>query len=229
MVKYKTLFFDLDHTLWDYDANSVEVLSEIYKQHVKNGSNNLANFLKNFTKINDALWDSYNKGKIDKEIIRKERFVKILEKSEVFNRQLAEHISELYLFECPRRTHLIEGTIEVLEYVVKKYDTHILTNGFSDVQDIKLSKAGLSKYFDQIITSETIGYKKPSKEFFDYALNATNSTSNECIMIGDNLKTDILGARNANIDTVYFNPTGYAKPHKANYEINKLTELLNIL
>lgn len=229
MVKYKALYFDLDHTLWDYDANSVEVLTEIYYEHVENDSSELAKFLKDFNKVNDSLWNKYNKGIIDKEVIRKERFVKILERSNVTDVKLAAHISEFYLFECPRRTHLIPGTNEVLEYVAQKYEIHILTNGFSDVQDIKLSNAGLTKYFEKVITSETIGHKKPSKEFFNYALKATNNSKEECVMIGDNLKTDILGAHNADIDSIYFNPSGYAKPHKANYEIKELIELMDIL
>ncbi|MDH5367107.1 MAG: YjjG family noncanonical pyrimidine nucleotidase, partial [Cyclobacteriaceae bacterium] len=219
MVKYKVLFFDLDHTLWDYDTNSVEVLSEIYIKHISSDSSGLEIFLKNFNKVNNDLWDKYNKGKIDKEVIRKERFIKILERSDVYDISLAQYISEFYLFECPRRTHLMPDTIEVLEYVFQKYDTHILTNGFSDVQEIKMTKAGIKKYFNKVITSETIGHKKPSKEFFEYAFNATNSKNKESIMIGDNLKTDIAGANNVGMDSVYFNPSGYAKPHKANFEI----------
>lgn len=229
MVKYKAIYFDLDHTLWDYDANSQEVLTHIYHEYVENGDSDLNKFLKDFTRVNDSLWNNYNKGKIDKEVIRKERFVKILEHSNISDKKLAAHISEFYLFECPRRTHLIDGTIEVLEYVVQKYDAHILTNGFTDVQEIKMSNAGLTKYFEKIITSETIGHKKPSKAFFEYALAATNNTKEECVMVGDNLKTDILGAHKSNIDSIYFNPSGYAKPHKAKYEIKDLTELMNIL
>ena len=121
------------------------------------------------------------------------------------------------------------GTIEVLEYVKQKYDAHILTNGFSDVQEIKLNNAGIAKYFDKVITSESIGHKKPSREFFNYAFEATGSNCKEAVMIGDNLKTDILGARNVDMRSIYFNPSGYAKPHKATYEINELVELFNIL
>ncbi|MDH5474063.1 MAG: YjjG family noncanonical pyrimidine nucleotidase [Cyclobacteriaceae bacterium] len=229
MVKYKVLFFDLDHTLWDYDTNSIEVLSEIYHKHVSSDAVGLELFLKNFTKVNDALWDEYNRGKIEKEVIRKDRFVKILEQSDVYDLPLAQHISEFYLFECPRRTHLMPDTIEVLTYLKDKYELHILTNGFDDVQEIKLNNAGIKKYFDKVITSESIGHKKPSKEFFEYAFSATNSENREAIMIGDNLKTDIAGANNVGMDSVYFNPSGYAKPHKAKFEIKKLSELMDVL
>lgn len=229
MVKYKVLFFDLDHTLWDYDTNSVEVLSEIYLKHISSDSSELEIFLKNFNKVNNALWDKYNKGKIDKEVIRKERFIKVLERSDIYDIPLAQYISEFYLFECPRRTHLIPDAIEVLEYLKNKYELHILTNGFDDVQEIKMTRAGIKKYFDKIITSETIGYKKPSKEYFEFAFNATNSKNNEAIMIGDNLKTDIAGANNVKMDSIYFNPSGYAKPHKATHEISALLDLKETL
>ena len=229
MVKYRTIYFDLDHTLWDYDTNSVEVLTEIFDKHVTGNGNSLDGFLKDFEIVNEKLWDRYNKGVIDKEIIRKERFVQILERSEIEDRQLAEQISEFYLFECPRRPHLIPGTIEVLEYVQEKYEVHILTNGFDDVQEIKLTESGIKKYFNKVITSESTGFKKPSVEFFKHALEETNGEISESLMVGDNLKTDIAGARNVDMDSVYFNPSKNARPHKAQYEIAELTELLDIL
>lgn len=229
MVGLKAIFFDLDHTLWDYETNSAEVLTGFYNQHISTTESELTAFLSNFTKVNDALWNKYSKGLIDKEVIRKSRFVEVLELSGINDPALAENLSIQYLFECPRKTHLFPGTIEVLEYLNKKYDTHILTNGFSDVQEVKLNNAGISKYFDKVITSESIGHKKPSKEFFDHAFEATKSTNSEAIMIGDNLKTDILGAHKAKMKSVYFNPSGYAKPHKATFEIKELKELLHIL
>lgn len=230
MVKYEALYFDLDHTLWDYEANSKDTLAEIFTMHIEPRTEaGLDNFIRDFGKVNDELWDLYNKGKIEKEVIREERFHRILTMSGVDDTGLSAVVSEHYLFECPRKTQLMPHALDILDYLANKYEMHILTNGFTDVQKIKMDCAGISGYFDQVITSEASGHKKPSIEFFDYALELTKSTKDQVVMIGDNLATDIAGAHKAAIDSVYFNPSGYAKPHKANFEISCLSELTDIL
>lgn len=228
--KYKALFFDLDHTLWDYNASSKETLSELYKQYLANHSCfTLEIFLKTFYKINDQLWHKHNKGIIDKTYIRENRFDQILKSLKVEDNILSRQISEKYLFECPRKPHLIPHAQLILDILHKEYPIHILTNGFEDVQDIKLKSSNIDSYFEHVITSDGCGYQKPDIAFFNHALEKSNNISHEVLMVGDNLKTDIAGALNTGIDTVYFNPSKNGRPHKSTFEISSLNELLKIL
>lgn len=228
--EYKAIFFDLDHTLWDFDSNSRNTLTHLFESHIQpRSSAKLDRFLRIFKKVNDDLWDAYNKGAIDKDVIRERRFSEIFRWLEIDNEDLAKLVSTEYLFKCPRQPSLINNAIEVLEYLSPKYPLHILTNGFGDVQSIKMQCSGITSYFQSVITSESAGHKKPAEEFFNHALQSTQNAAHEAIMIGDNLKTDIAGAINASIDTVYFNPGKNGRPHRATYSISDLMELTNIL
>ena len=228
--KYKAIFFDLDHTLWDFDTNSKLTLTNLFEKYVSPISTAKPDqFIRLFKKINDDLWDAYNKGRIDMDVIRDSRFVEIFRLLEIDNELLARQVSAEYLFTCPRQPNLIPNTIQILDYLAPHYKLHILTNGFEDVQSIKLEKSGISSYFHTVITSESAGHKKPSLEFFEHALSHTGIEAHETVMIGDNLKTDIAGANKAFIDTVYFNPGNNVRPHKANYVIKNLMDLTKIL
>jgi len=227
--QYTTLFFDLDHTLWDYDANSKETLSDIYLRHLTDYDQfSLEIFLKNFHKINSSLWHRYNKGLIDKTYIRENRFDQILSNLNIKNLTLAGQLSEEFLFQCPRKTHLIPHTLPILEELSQKYRLYILTNGFEDVQSIKMESCNIASFFDHVITSDGCGYQKPDPAFFKHALEHSECDPAQALMIGDNLKTDILGALNTGIDTVYFNPSKNGRPHKSTFEISSLDQLLEI-
>jgi len=228
--RYKALFFDLDHTLWDYSASSKETLTDIYNKHLLNHDLFIVgDFLKNFDKINGQLWNKYNKGIIDKAYIRENRFDQILSTLGLDDKALSGAISTEYLFECPRRPNLLPHTKSVLDALQHKYPMYILTNGFEDVQTIKLESSGLHNYFELVITSDGCGFKKPDATFFNHSLEQSGYQPNEALMIGDNLKTDIAGALNMGIDTVYFNPSRNGRPHKSTFEISSLDQLLQIL
>ena len=228
--QYKTLFFDLDHTLWDYAVSAKETLSSLHEQYLsKYESITLDIFLAVFQKINDRLWNKYNKGIIDKNYIRENRFDQILISLNLHDEKLSNCISEKFLFECPRKPNLIPHTKRILEILHKKYPIYILTNGFEDVQKIKLKNSNIDTYFQQVITSDGCGYQKPNIAFFNHALQQSRSKPQEALMIGDNLKTDIAGALNAGIDTVYFNPSQNTKSHHSTFEIKSLDELLQIV
>jgi len=228
---YRVIFFDLDHTLWDYDTNSVEALSELYhKYELQNvDSLSLDNFLNTFTNVNNRLWNNYNKGHIDRDDIRKKRFLNILKTFGVDDEERSLKMSDEYIEVCPQKTNLFPYTFEVLEYLKAHYQLFILTNGFDDVQQIKISRSQLAPYFEGMITSENSGHRKPSKEIFDFALSQANAQNHESLMIGDNLSTDIAGAKNAAIDSVYFNPHKQAHKAETKYEICCLSELMEIL
>ncbi|MTI20940.1 noncanonical pyrimidine nucleotidase, YjjG family [Fulvivirga sp. RKSG066] len=231
MQRYEVIFFDLDHTLWDYDKNSVEALSDLY---IKYGLNDYKDvsldlFLNTFTQVNEKLWSNYNKGHVDREHIRNTRFDSILKNLGIKNRSFSTDMSVEYIKECPQKTNLFPYTLDVLDYLQQKYRLFILTNGFDDVQQIKITKSNLKPYFKGMITSDGSGHRKPSKEIFEYALGHASAKSDKSLMIGDNLSADVKGAINASIDAVYFNP--HKRAHKAtiNYEINCLSQLMDIL
>lgn len=229
--KYSTLFFDLDHTLWDYETNSKETLGELYIQYdlVSKGVHALEPFQDEFRKVNTDLWFLYDRGMIDSDTIRKERFKRILERFHAYEENLSEDLSRDYLYQCPRKGKLMPYAIEILAYLKqKKYNLTVITNGFEEIQHMKLTAGNLHGYFDHIITSQKAGHRKPSKEIFEFALRNHGAACHEAIMIGDNLITDIGGSRNASIDNVFYNSEAITHDDTPDYEIHSLLELNTI-
>ncbi|MBX7125562.1 MAG: YjjG family noncanonical pyrimidine nucleotidase [Cyclobacteriaceae bacterium] len=231
MSRYRALLFDLDHTLWDYETNSAETLTEIYHRHqLQNlGAGTLREFLETFTRVNNELWKQYDSGAIGREVIRFERFHHILKSIDIDNYELSLQLSNEYVAESPRKSHLLPGARKVLDYLYDKYPMVIVTNGFDEIQGTKLQSSGIEKYFKSVVTSERAGYKKPAPEIFAFAMNAAGASHEETVMIGDNLLTDIGGARQARIDTIFFNPGRQPYEHEATHEIHALEQLMTML
>jgi putative hydrolase of the HAD superfamily len=229
--KYVCIFFDLDHTLWDYEVNSRETLLELFDEHSlrEAGVTDFEGFHHHFKRVNTALWELYDHGKIDSTVIRQERFKQILEAFNVKNEKLTQDLSHQYLHRCPQKGNLIPKAIETLEYLSPRYKLSIITNGFEEIQNVKLSSGNLHRFFDHIITSQAAGHKKPAREIFDFAMKMNGVNAAQTVMVGDNLVTDIAGARKASIDTVYFNPDQVKHAEKVSLEINKLDELCDHL
>src|SRR5690606_10035441 len=139
---------------------------------------------------NMELWDLYDTGKIDSEVIRRERFKQVLDAFNVYEEKLSQKISFEYLHTCPTKNKLIPHALEAVEYLSEKYTLTIVTNGFEDIQNIKLKSMELDKHFNHVVTSQRAGAKKPSREIFDFALTANAIAAPQAIMIGDNLRTD---------------------------------------
>jgi len=228
---YKHVFFDLDHTLWDFEKNATETLNYLYQYFklIEVNQLDLQKFVTIFHQINRELWSLHDAGKITKDYIRKERFNMVFAAMEVPLDFVPATIGDKYLELCPTKPHVIPFAHKVLDYLKDHYVLHIITNGFEDVQQIKIKSAQLEDYFIEVITADFCGYKKPSKEIFVYALEKAQAIPEESIMIGDNLETDIIGAKNANIDQVYYNPDSIPHQHQVTYEIKCLSELLLIL
>lgn len=228
---YKHILFDLDHTLWDFEKNSTEALLEVYDHYQFSRYNKFTaiEFVLRFKEVNASLWEQYNLNKIEKEYLRNERFKLTLKGLGIREDEIPFEIGEMYIRLCPVKPHVIPHSFEVLEYLKPKYKLHIITNGFDDVQDIKLSHSKLKDYFDFIFTSERAGHKKPSKEMFEKAIEWLGADVDECIMIGDNPVTDIQGAINASLDVIYFNPENIPHTLPVTYEIRSLIELKKIL
>ncbi len=231
MKKYQALFFDLDHTLWDYETNSVATLHELFDAfEIANLSDtNKDEFVSIFNKVNDKLWANFNKGHIDRDTIKNQRFVKILKHLGIKNEFLSFQLSNDYINICPTKTGLMPYTIEILEYLHKKYPLYLLTNGFNEVQQKKISQSKIEHYFKGMVTSETSGHRKPSVEIFQYTLNLASTEPDNTVMIGDNLSADIHGAKRAQMDTIYYNPKQTAHKSTPDHEVSCLSQLTNIL
>jgi putative hydrolase of the HAD superfamily len=231
-MAYKDLFFDLDHTLWDFETNSRETIQELYTTHrlAELGIVDFDGFYSTYSAHNHRLWDRYTKGFIKQEELRWKRVYLSLLDFKVANEPLAKEMSLAYLEILPNKKHLFPYTIEILEYLKQKeYKMHLITNGFESVQFKKIKNSGLADYFIEVITSEASNSLKPKKEIFEYALKNTNATVAESIMIGDNEFADIQGGINMGMDTVFVNHIQAIPKIPATYTITHLKELETIL
>jgi len=225
------IFFDLDRTLWDFDKNSQDTLTQLVKRFElkRRGVDSSEKFINKYKIHNERLWDLYRVDKITKEELRTKRFRLVLEEYGINDNQLAEDFGIAYVRESPLKTRLFPFAIEVLIYLHRKYKLHIITNGFKEVQHIKLEKSNLTPYFKTIITSEQVGVKKPNPQIFAYALNNTGAMAEESIMIGDDLEVDIIAAKIFGIEQVYFNPKKEKHQEQLTFEIHCLSQLMEIL
>ncbi len=228
---YKHIFFDLDHTLWDFESNSKSTLLDIFNQYQSQLPSvpSYEAFEKQYHIHNDFYWEEFHMSRITRDELRRIRFIKTLEDFKIYNEELAVHLAEVYLNILPTKIALIAEAQDVLSHLKKKYDLHIITNGFDEIQHKKLSNASLDKYFHHIITSEKSGSKKPNKEIFKYAFHVTGATVLDSIFIGDSIEADINGAKGVGMDYIYFNPKKSKHREKIMYEIFDLSELKNIL
>jgi putative hydrolase of the HAD superfamily len=231
-MAYKDLFFDLDHTLWDFETNSKETIQEIYNTHrlADLGIVDFDGFYATYSAHNHRLWDRYTKGFIKQEELRWKRVYLSLLDFKVANEPLAKEMSQAYLEILPNKKHLFPYTIEILEYLKQKdYKMHLITNGFESVQFKKIKNSGLADYFIEVITSEASNSLKPQKEIFEYALKNANASVEKSIMIGDNESADIQGGINIGMDTIFVNHVQVVPTVPATYTITHLKELENIL
>jgi YjjG family noncanonical pyrimidine nucleotidase len=230
-MSYKTVIFDLDHTLWDYETNSREALEDLYHRYdlPHKSKSDFSDFYNTFVEINTRLWDRYDRGEISREVIRFERFHQVFQRVGIDQYELSLTFSHDYVTESPSKNRLMPQALETLNYLKRRYRLYIITNGFEEIQSTKMKASGIAHFFDAVITSEKAGYKKPSPEIFRLALNHSEAQPFEAVMIGDNLLTDIAGGRNADIDTVYFNPNQLPHQERVTHEIKNLYELTSIL
>ncbi|MFA6923119.1 MAG: YjjG family noncanonical pyrimidine nucleotidase [Bacteroidales bacterium] len=230
-MKYKHLFFDLDRTIWDFESNSNENFNYIFEKYElkKKGIPSVKIFQEKYQTYNAMLWDFYKKGQIPKEVLKTKRFELTLLDFGIDNYLMAVDIGNDYVENLTNKTYVFPNTFEVLNYLHKKYELHIITNGFDEVQFKKIISSNLNKYFKNIITSEEAGVKKPDPKIFLTALEKANAKVEESLMIGDDMEVDIIGARTMGIDQVLFNPNEIKHNETITYEIKNLKELMVIL
>ena len=225
------IFFDLDRTLWDFETNSHEELVNLYHVHKlhQRGISLQNEFIKVYKKINHQCWEDYRKNLITKEKLRSERFMKTLLHFGIDDKKLANKLGDDYVHNSPNRTILIDGAIDLLEALKDHFHMHIITNGFEEVQWVKLRNSKLLPYFKEVITSEAVGVKKPDPKIFQFAVEKANATVVESVMIGDDLKTDIIGAIQVGMKCIYYNPHGNVNKYPVWREVKSLLKIKEIL
>lgn len=230
-MKYKHLFFDLDHTLWDFDRNSSECIAELFDTFrlADAGIPSAEVFSRHFIDINKKLWSDYDKNLIEHSYIRQHRFPMVFQALGIAETAVQADLNTEYLKLLPCKSHLLESARELLEHLQGRYILHIITNGFSEIQGIKMSSAGIDHYFTNIVTSENANAKKPDPLVFQYAMDISGTTAAESIMIGDNYEADIMGAKSVALDTVFYNPLGVEVADKPTYDIRHWNELMGVL
>jgi putative hydrolase of the HAD superfamily len=231
-MKYQQLFFDLDHTLWDFDANARATLEQLHidLKLVDKGVHDFEKFHRNYLQHNEKLWARYRNGYIKQEELRLKRMWLTLLDFHIADEELTRQLSELFLQLLPTRTILFPDTKEILQYLQDKgYQMHLITNGFDATQHSKLKNSGIQNFFKEVITSECSNSLKPQKEIFEYALNKTGATVEKSLMIGDSLEVDIAGAMTVGMDQVHVNYNGVEQDLTPTYTIKTLKEMKNFL
>ncbi len=231
MPAYKHIFFDLDHTLWDFDKNAAIALEEVFAAFNLNETipGGFELFYKTYLVHNSLLWDRYHKGFISAEDLKWKRMWRTLLDFKIADEPLAKSMSQLFLEILPTKKELFPHTHEVLKYLNDKgYKLHLITNGFEKTQWSKIKNSGLDKYFVEVITSEGSNSVKPKKEIFEYALLKSNASLAESIMIGDNADADIQGAINAGMDCIFVNHVQAEELPFCTYNITHLQQLEDI-
>lgn len=223
MANITDIFFDLDHTLWDFDRNSGLAFAKIFE--LNNLSINYDEFLTVYSPINFQQWKWYREERITKAQLRYGRFKKTFDKMGIsVTDDIIDRLSDDYINHLPENNFLFDGTIELLDYLAPNYKMHIITNGFQEVQTTKMEKSGLAPYFETMTTSESANVKKPNPKIFHVAMEKAGATAGSSIMIGDTYEADIVGAINVGMDAICFNYHKLTLPEGIK-EVNSILQL----
>ena len=219
------IFFDLDHTLWDFEKNSAISFRLVFDEMDFNVS--LDDFQKVYQPINFDYWKLYRDNKISKETLR---YGRLKDAFDLMNLQVSDEqinqISEGYIRYLSHQVHLFPGAVDILNYLNVNYRLHIITNGFSEAQLNKTKASKIDHFFECFIDSEQVGVKKPHPDIFKYALDKAKVKPEQSVMIGDNLEADILGAKAVGLSCIHYNIHG--DPHHDHCPIiENLTDLKN--
>ena len=202
-MKLTDVFFDLDHTLWDFDRNSALAFGQIFS-HREIGVS-VGDFLLHYIPLNKMYWEKYRHDQISQEDLRYRR---LRDSFDNLNYEITDEliltISDDYIESLTSYNHLFDGALEVLDYLRPKYNLHIITNGFQSIQERKLVNSGLKPFFDTVTNSEHCGVKKPNRLIFEHALRVSGADASCSVMIGDCLDADVGGALNCGMDAILF-------------------------
>ena len=229
-MEYKHLFFDLDDTFWDVRTNQETAQRELFAAFgLGDRYPDFDSYYETFREINQRLWTEYRDGIVDRETLRNQRFVRLLESAGIHDERMAMDMSNEYLRISPTCNTLMPHSLEVLEYLkTKGHSMSLITNGFNEVQFLKVEHAGLKPFFDRITTSEFAGVGMPNPGIFEYAMRKAGVGPDECIMIGDDVYTDIYGASTVGMPSVFVNFRGIEHDQHPRHEIRDLRALKEI-
>ena len=198
------VFFDLDHTLWDFEKNSALTFEKIFDE--LSLDLNLNKFLVTYEMVNHEYWKLYRENTISQTELRYKRLIKTFQAINLeLEPKILAIISDKYILYLSTYSNLFKGAISLLKYLKRKYNLHVITNGFETVQHKKIINSGLSPFFENIFTADKVGYKKPDPIIFRHALDHTQTFAHNCLMIGDSLEADVLGALNIGMQAIHFN------------------------
>ncbi|HHG85845.1 MAG TPA: noncanonical pyrimidine nucleotidase, YjjG family [Bacteroidetes bacterium] len=225
----KVIFFDLDHTLWDYKRNAKETMIGLHTNYLPKMSREISysDFIKTYEGHNSRLWKAYREDKIDSKTLRKLRWHLTFTDLDVKIEKWVDEMGAEYLQTCPYKPHLMPNTISMLDQLAAEYDLHLITNGFLETQRIKIASSGLEGYFGQIFTPDSVQVKKPNPKIFAHALAEVGTLAEDAVHIGDNYEADVCGAMNAGVSPIFYNPDGKENPDSVR-EIKDLEELVSM-
>ena len=229
--KYTHLFFDLDHTLWDTDANAKKSLEEMFVlfELQKHGVKDDTEFIDKYLAINNRLWTDYSLGKIEKDFLRNGRFELTLKLFDITNADLVASMSDYFVERTPMNKALMPFAEKLLHHIKPNYKLYIITNGFKEAQHRKLKSSDIAHFFEDVFISEEVGFHKPNPQIFFHAIEKANAQCENCLMIGDNVETDMQGAIAAGMDCVYLNTTDFKHNYAVTFEIDSLHKLMEVL
>lgn len=232
MKKLQHVFFDLDHTLWDFEKNATEALNELFDFYdLKNrGVHSFEHFYEKYAEINNKMWELYRKGEIDKHSLRTQRFENTFREFGFRDEEIPGDLWEHYLRITPEKTNLIPGAFKLLNDLSRlDIRMHIITNGFAETQKRKLEAAKIRHFFTQLIISEEIGFQKPMPQIFHAALKMTGAETSNSLYVGDHPEADIQGSINVGLPVVFFNPGDFQHQMPVFADVRELDEILPIL
>ncbi|CAG8998611.1 MAG: Putative HAD-hydrolase YfnB [Candidatus Celerinatantimonas neptuna] len=231
-MNYQHIFFDLDHTLWDFERNARKALRQLYQQFLSLSQFSEQCFIDVYEQVNHQLWALFDRGGIDKQNLRRLRFpqtFEILHANESDYSISCDEMDQWYIEHCSKMDGLFSGCHQCLSALKQHFQLHLITNGFAETQHQKLLSSNLTGYFQQIFISDELGIHKPNPAIFEHAMSEVGAVAAECLMVGDNLVADIDGARKVGIDQVWFNPKSLNSNDPMTYQIHQLDELPKLL
>ncbi|NJL75909.1 MAG: noncanonical pyrimidine nucleotidase, YjjG family [Saprospiraceae bacterium] len=231
-MKYQHLFFDLDHTLWDFESNAKTCIEELYSafDFAQLGVGEVSDFYAQFTIANRHYWALLESKVIPAEEVRRKRFQAAFAGLGIsIEETLGITINDAFLELLPQKSQLIDGALTILEYLQPHYQLHIISNGWYEVQIKKMKSAAIEHFFESITTNETANARKPDSAIFEHALRVSAASLQHSLMIGDSYEADIKGAMNVQLDAVFYNPEQQNIPEKPTFEVAHLMELKGFL
>jgi putative hydrolase of the HAD superfamily len=224
MQNIQHVFFDLDHTLWDFEKNSDLTFQKIFKMN--NLSVDLHSFLEVYRPLNFKFWKLYREEKVTKSELRYGRLKNTFDAIDFpISDTLIYLIADQYIEHLADFNHLFDGAIEILDYLNQKYTLHIITNGFEEIQTKKMINSKIYHYFEKVITSESVGVKKPNPKVFKHALEIANANIDQAIMIGDSIEADINGALGVGMKAIHCNFDTSLVPNNLFISVSSLLEI----